>query len=129
MVRLKSGLRRQKIRPRAKIVESGGDTERVLAQGQLNSRSRVKDAGTGDSVYDLVFELAVGETETVGEVTSTEIDADGVVPGVIVAAKGLERVGKEREDAVILVEHETVKHFVAAHLVIRSGIGLGFVEG
>ena len=53
--------------PEQKSSKSGGKAVGIAADGQLDARSGIEDAGAGDRVGDSVLEFGVAEADAVGE--------------------------------------------------------------
>ena len=109
MVGLHRGLRSEKVRAGAEIVESGGKAIGIATDRQLDARCGIEDAGTGDRVGDSVLEFGVAEANAVGEIAGIEIDSGHVIARVVHIGERLEGVGDERKHASVLVKRKTIE--------------------
>src|SRR5271165_1366414 len=76
VVRLVSCLRSQKIRAGTKHVGPRSKAVCVSADGQLDTGHRIKDAGAGHRVGNLIAEVGVAETDAMGKASGREVQSD-----------------------------------------------------
>ena len=65
VVGLHGRLRGKEVDAGAERIQTSRETELVAADGQLNPRRRIEDAGSGYRVFDPVLKLGIAETYAV----------------------------------------------------------------